>query len=52
MAQQFLLWSASRLLSPAKVMRMSEAEAENVFARLRWPQTDGKPVCPKGHADV
>jgi hypothetical protein len=52
MAQQFLLSSAARSLSPAKVLRMSEAEAENVFARLRWPQTDGKPVCPKGHADV
>jgi Transposase zinc-ribbon domain len=25
---------------------MSEVEAENVFARLRWLQTDGKPVCP------
>jgi transposase-like protein len=25
---------------------MSEQGAENVFLRLRWPQTDGKPVCP------
>ena len=25
---------------------MSERGAENVFVRLRWPQTDGKPVCP------
>ncbi len=30
-----------------KVMRMSEVKAEDVFARLRWPQTDGKPVYPK-----
>ena len=29
-----------------KVMRMSDRGAENVFARLRWPATDGKPVCP------
>jgi len=29
-----------------KVMRMSDRGAENVFARLRWPTTDGKPVCP------
>ena len=25
---------------------MSDRGAENVFRRLRWPQTDGKPVCP------
>ena len=46
MAQHFLLSAAARSLSPAKVMRMSERDAENVFVRLRWPQTDGKPVCP------
>ncbi len=49
MAQHFLLSAAARSLSPAKVMGMSEVEAGNVFARLRWPQTDGKPVCP--HCD-
>ena len=26
---------------------MSDRGAENVFLRLRWPQTDGKPVCPQ-----
>ncbi|MGD0109075.1 MAG: AAA family ATPase, partial [Rhodopila sp.] len=31
---------------------MSEVEVENVFARLRWPQTDGKPVCPKCDCQV
>jgi transposase-like protein len=46
MAQHFLLSAAARSLSPAKVMRMSDLGAENVFLRLRWPQTDGKPVCP------
>jgi hypothetical protein len=45
MAQHFLLSAAARSLSPAKVMRMSDRGAENVFLRLRWPQTDGKPVC-------
>jgi hypothetical protein len=34
------------LAQSAKVMRMSERGVENVFRRLRWPQTDGKPVCP------
>src|ERR1700704_362416 len=46
MAQHFLLSAAARSLSPGKVMRMSDRGAENVFVRLRWPQTDGKPVCP------
>jgi hypothetical protein len=47
MAQHFLLSAAARTLSPAKIMRMSECGVENVFLRLRWPETDGKPVCPQ-----
>jgi transposase-like protein len=46
MAQHFLLSAAARTLSAAKIMRMSEQGVENVFLRLRWPQTDGRPVCP------
>jgi len=46
MAQHFLLSAAARSLSAAKIMRMSEQGVENVFLRLRWPATDGKPVCP------
>ena len=46
MTQHFLLSAAARSLNPGKVMRMSDRGAENVFPRLRWPQTDGKPVCP------
>jgi transposase-like protein len=46
MAQHFLLSAAARSLSPGKVARMSARGAENVFVRLRWPETDGKPVCP------
>jgi transposase-like protein len=46
MAQHFLLSAAARSLSAAKVMRMSDGGVENVFRRLRWPETDGKPVCP------
>jgi hypothetical protein len=26
--------------------QVSELGVENVFLRLRWPGTDGKPVCP------
>jgi transposase-like protein len=46
MAQHFLLSAAARSLSAAKIMRMSDSGVENVFLRLRWPETDGKPVCP------
>ena len=47
MAQHFLLSAAARSLSCAKIMRMSNRGVENVFLRLRWPETDGKPVCPR-----
>jgi hypothetical protein len=46
MAQRFLLSAAARSLSAAKILRMSEQGVENVFLRLRWPETDGRPVCP------
>jgi len=46
MAQHFLLSASARSLSAAKIMRMSDGEVEAVFLRLRWPETDGKPVCP------
>lgn len=46
MAQHFLLSAAARSLSLAKVMHMAEQEVEIVFQRLRWPGTEGEPVCP------
>ncbi len=46
MAQHFLLSAGARSLSVVKIMRMSDSGVENVFLRLRWPKTDGKPVCP------
>jgi len=46
MAQHFLLSAGARSLSAAKIMRMSDSGVENVFRRLCWPETDGKPVCP------
>jgi transposase-like protein len=52
MAQHFLHSAAARSLSPAKVMRMSDRGAENVFLRLRWPHTDGKPVCPRCGCEI
>jgi transposase-like protein len=46
MAQHFLLSSAARSLSLAKIMRMRDAEAETLFANIRWADTQGEPVCP------
>ena len=46
-AQHFLLSAAARSLSPSKVVRMSDQEVEEVFARLRWPETKGEPICPR-----
>ena len=47
MAQHFLLSSAARSLSLAKIMHMSDADAETMFASIRWAETNGEPVCPK-----
>ncbi|QKG72375.1 IS1595 family transposase [Erythrobacter mangrovi] len=47
MAQHFLLSAKARTLSLAKVFRMGEDAAYGVFCDLRWPDTDGEPVCPK-----
>jgi transposase-like protein len=46
MPQHFLLSAAARTLNLASVMRLSDAEAEAVFRRVRWSGTNGAPVCP------
>ena len=46
MAQHFLLSRPAKTLTLAAVFRMTDAEAETAFAKVRWPQTDGAPVCP------
>ena len=45
MAQHFLLSSAAKTLSLASVFTMKDADAEMTFRRIRWPETDGEPVC-------
>jgi transposase-like protein len=45
--QHFLLSTAARTLSLAKVMRLSEDEAFDTFKTLRWTATGGEPVCPR-----
>ena len=47
MAQHFLLSAAARTLSLAKVMRLSDEEAYDAFAAVRWADNDGKPFCPR-----
>lgn len=47
MAQHFLLSSAARSLSLAKVARMTDDEARDAFRMIRWASTEGAPVCPK-----
>ena len=46
MASHFLLSAKARSLSLASVLRMTDAQAERTFAGVRWPETDGKAVCP------
>ncbi|HEV2563217.1 MAG TPA: IS1595 family transposase [Rhizomicrobium sp.] len=46
MAQHFLLSSAAKTLTLASVFRMTDAEAEGTFRRVRWASTEGQPVCP------
>jgi transposase-like protein len=46
MSQHFLLSSRAKTLSLATVFRMSDAEAETAFRKVRWDATDGAPVCP------
>ena len=46
MAQHFLLSRSAKTLSLADVYRMTDAEAETRFRLVRWPDTDGEPVCP------
>jgi transposase-like protein len=47
MSQHFLLSRAAKTLTLAQVMRLSNDEAEKLFARIRWHQTNGAPVCPR-----
>src|SRR3954453_13531777 len=47
MSQHFLLSAAARTVSLKQVLRMEEAEAWAMFCSIRWPETDGAPVCPR-----
>ena len=47
MAQHFLLSAAARTLSLAKVMRLTDDQAFDLFRSIRWSDTDGDAVCGK-----
>lgn len=46
MPQHFLLTPEAKTLSLAQVFQMTYAEAEAMFRRVRWHETQGAPVCP------
>jgi transposase-like protein len=47
MSKHFLLSRPAKTLSLAQVFRMADTEAEAMFCKVRWPETDGAPICPK-----
>lgn len=47
MAQHFLLSTAARTLSLAKVLRMTDDQAFDAFRSIRWAETEGDAVCGK-----
>lgn len=46
MAQHFLQSSAAKTLSLAQVFRMTDDQAETMFRKVRWTETNGEAVCP------
>ena len=44
--QHFLQSPRSRTFSLRDLNGMSEADIEALFQKMRWPKTDGEPVCP------
>lgn len=52
MRQHFLKSSEARTIGLEEILTLSEAKARKRFCELRWPDTNGKPVCPHcGHED-
>ena len=47
MATHFLLSAKARSISLREVYCMGEDAAWGLFKEMRWPETNGKPVCPK-----
>ena len=47
MGAHFLLSRQAKTMSIAQVCAMTDADAEMAFRKLRWPETDGEPVCSR-----
>ncbi|WP_292964378.1 transposase [Novosphingobium sp. UBA1939] len=47
MARRLLLSSKARSISLKAVYKMGEQGVYDPFCQLRWPETDGKAVCPR-----
>lgn len=47
MAQHFLLSAASRTLSLKEIYKAGEDAAYQTFRKVRWPETDGAPICSR-----
>jgi len=47
MATHFLLQARARTLSLKDVYAMGEDGAYDLFRKMRWPDTDGGPICPR-----
>lgn len=45
--QHFLQSPKSRTFALRDLNKMTDADVEMLFRKLRWPETDGEPVCPK-----
>lgn len=43
----FRVTAAARTLTEDELSRMSESRIRQIFHQLRWPETGGKPVCPR-----
>jgi hypothetical protein len=53
MRTHFLLQARARTISIRDIYAGGEDKAFDLFKQLRWPETDGEPVCPKcGCAEV
>ena len=47
MPAHFLLTARARTLSLVQIARMGDDEAHGLFREMRWPATNGEPVCPR-----
>jgi len=47
MATPFHLTAAARTISLRDVYKNGDDAAWTMFKQMRWPENDGKPICPK-----